>query len=1517
MCIDGRIIPRGSPACACLPTRGTIGVDMDKKEEYWSDIALQVALEKEAKAKAEAAARGEPPPPPIPLDVLVSLTFDALTKSKGVDPSKVDPKQLVENLRLQAGTTYEAAVNLNAQKRHDALFNLQDSRYKRKTPDVAKRTLDDVWNYAAAHDPKLTPESIIHSPDKLQHSAVAMELVTRLTVDQFEPELRDNPKLWFEEVARAYQSIDFKSMTPEAEAEIYEVFTNTFNEMRKMAKKLPEGSIDFPKGNEKLWQSVGDYYFSTSLDESPALDGQRRSLRAQLKNLQADLVRPHIAREEADILKQYRTDLESRMSLYPDLKDDVFKVQHRMTKEIKELTDRPEGAGGRSENTAEARAEAGEKWFKYEEPPGGRGEWSPLGINTAWDAFNYTESDKANYFTVRAKLRSIDELFAHEDPLDRFDGSGRKQARLGSAMRILDDIERSHSSMRVEQREALENLKVQLHAQQEAFYREGEPPNRLYLTKEEQQGLEFDGIGTVERMYIELTKAFAKDPDGPLAKFYLDRMELMQYYLFARQHGKKLANIDVVVVSSREALERAIETKAQFQGNQLTEQEALDLNNRLTANIQAREIDLKQVHESRESDIVKEKSNFERTFINRFHEMLFVQQWKHAASANDEQFQRFVNARMLEDDFWNMDGQFGGLVKYFRETLARKYEAKMFDPNGDRNPHLDRYWDAAIKETAAELKDSEKYSDYKKIWERYINGEFFMENPDTMPGELSTLRRQEEAARRAGASLPPPISYEEACDMITQFASFRMIMSQEKYLMDLRYLPVRWGKEFMEIPEEFFKKDGNALLLPIELRTQFYEKQKIAKLANSFEAWMITWGGITSGMSGEEQFMMRHRAKILQEALPDIAVWGKEWAQDWWENKVRPLQTGKIIVNGIEQSLTPAQKKRFMGEMKSLFSFAADVMDNPSNMTEPEVERWIKGMTQKKLEEETTFYASMRAGAMTQGLTFYMGVSESGARRDAQFGAINELLRIDHTTPAGERIINSWNHRGISDEKWNGMTIEEKAAAWTENRTRQNFLTFVDVGSSRGYFQKKLNTDSFEIQESFLGEKGQSFMARYAPHTRLLALREGDSLAVRDWIDKHGYVGGKKGFAKFYEDLARFHENIRAELALEEQIDYSGKFSDISERQRQAMDLIFRTRNKLTDAAQIRAAEEEYFAHMHDISEFLLNAQEYKKYSKKTPFKFKHGGQELGALSELTDIRYGQILIHMRRDDYLYEYVQNPERALVKLRKQEWHPLYGMTIADVRKDDKLSSRYLTTASDKYEPTSAQDEQSGLWRRNWRDVGAAATWWDMTGDRWSLDQKRFIEALEKTYKMIVGVNGNDIAKIWTELDDGQRLSFQLVNPRYGQWQKWAYNSSDVKKIHPEMESRLSDDLWHQHEVDSHATGGRARYTAPGATGIENALKRVLRVSYWDKWLGSQSLREDFIERVQKSTLLPQWIKNKFERKNMENFMEWLDHTLPQGVVWDKLQVLGAITLLFFIIYTIQAAGSEGEEKKKSH
>lgn len=948
----------------------------EKEEQFWSDAAFEAAKKAKQEAEAQAVASGHAEQPPPNLEQLVALTVQAFSQGKGREQVVQD---VVKDIRSGAGLAFERAVNGTAQERYQSRFELYTKRYPKRKPEEAKGTLELLWTYAEKNN--IAPVNIIKNPNDLVHSTVGMEFASRLTTLKFNEDVAKNPKMWWEETARAYQSIDFHDLTEAQEKELRSVFENAFTHMRELAKQAPEGSIDFPKKNDKLWRGLGDYHFSSNiqidLSEPEVIRTQKISLKNRLRSLQDELSRPHTIDTEKNLLNKCNEDLQKGIaSQWGDLRNEVGDIQYRLTAEAQELSRNPEGTAERSgSENAEQRAKAGEQLMYEFDPTVGdarRVGWGITGIDQSLKAF-YDQDNPSKNIGIRAKLKQLDDLFIQRDPntqyQERFGDPEIKQAKLRSALKIISDIEREGGNLTPEQRNIIEGYENTIRGRAEYLSREGEPPNRLYLTRMEQTGLENDPIGTTERMYLEAMKAFQKDPDGPLAKFYLDRLELMEYYLFSRQHGEQIAvrNFQVILVDNMAEVTKAVDERRKFAGTELTQDQMFDWQSRTLNKI-----------------VGREKENLERSFSNRFHEILFIQQWKHASSAGDEHFQQFLNSRMLEDDFWGMDGQFGGLLKQFRMTLARKYEAQLFDVNGNKNPHVDRLWDIAINETVKELSDEKKYVAYKDTWNRYINGDFFMDVPDKENSGKSVLRRKPETL---GAEVPPPLEYSEAVEMITQFAAYRMIMSEEKYLTDMRFLPIEWGKNIGKV--YLRRADGSVTPADIrmEITTEFYEKQKIAKLANSFEQWMITWGGITQGLSGEERLMLRSRGKLLQTKIPELKRFGREWAEDWMETRVSRYKEFMGIAAGSRTSDQKIEMERIEGEMKSLFSMTADPWDSPREGKIHDIPEWISTMTMKKLQEETTFYASMRASATAQGLTFYMGVSESGARRDAQMGS--------------------------------------------------------------------------------------------------------------------------------------------------------------------------------------------------------------------------------------------------------------------------------------------------------------------------------------------------------------------------------------------------------------------------------------------------------------------------------------------------------------------------------------------------
>ncbi len=1426
-------------ACVAPERRVTIELSMATEEEQYdyTGEAIKAAKKAEEKAKAEAVAKGGPKENPN-LERVLLTTLEALG-GKG----KARRAEFVQGLRKDQNLLFARAMSKDARERFQARFGLFDLRYPEQTPVAAKADLELVWNLSESRG--IAPNKIIDTPAKLEHSAVAMELVTREATLKLHEKLGNDPRMWYQELARAYQSIDFKNITPEQAVELRGVFEKSFDYMRELAKPI-EG-FDFPADNKKLWRGLGDYYFSMMIPEDAtppagvdetAWKRERKEFNNYITELQTKLSFPNAQEQEKDILK--KTEGPVHRSLESDhwkfFKNEALQLQRRLAVEIEGLNQKGR-YGQKDQGSAEAQAKLWES-IEYKE----RGNLAPFSLNIEAGKLAFTGDE---FVEVQRRLNELDSLFRLK-PGEELGWEQAEPTKLSSAFTILDEIERSHRrKMNPEQIQLIEMYQNQIRAQMESLRHLEQPVNRLYLGEDEKLGLDLDPVGTSERMFLEAMRAFVKDPDGPLAKFYLDRMELMQYYLFSRQHTAK--EVEIFIIKDPGKFLEAIEARGG----------AVDVH-RLTPEEIAK--GRKAVSES----MGKEKTSFERSFTNRLHEVLYIQQWQHTDEYSNDYFQRFLNTRMLEDDFWGMDSQFGGLLKRFRMTLAHKYEQKMFDAQGNRVAHVDTLWDEAVRETADELQHR---SDYEETWKRYLAGDFFTEVPGS--GEQSSLARKADATAKG---VEEQMLYKDACEMLTQFAAFRMIMSDEKYLMDFRFLPVRWGELREQIP------------------TQFLEKQKVVKLFAPFEAWQITWGGITQGYAAEERMMLRRRTEILRKAFPEIDKWGEEWAEDWWKNRLQRMG---------DNSISEEQKKLWWGDLRGLFIFSVDDFDQvPPFKSSAESVEWLKdNLTLKKLKNEAKFYAGMRVSDMIDGEFPYLAVFESGARRKAAFGALKDLL--------------GFNDPKIIPKEKDKITFVAK----------QNFLAFTELEAGQNYFGKKQTEDTAKARMTFL--EGQSFVAHYSPHGRLMALREGESKSLRAQLQR-GRFGGEAGFGKFYADLAKYHEDIFAELALGEQIDY-----DLGLVTQQQKNAALRAFENGEGPEHAREKMDKYFKDMKEIVDYLKPAPLNEL--GKVPEQFKYAGD--AAIAELTDIRYGPLLRRLRRDDYPYEYVQHPERAIPILMKQEYHKLYDPRLdpydkggryvdpskhvdiikakfEELKKDAHLTTLYLTPASDRFEPTSARDEQSGLWRRNKRDLGGRAGAWALTGDAWSIDERVSGEARRKRFKTAVGISGQTSAKLIDLLDNGQRLAIQRVYSRYGPFFEGMPDSSDIKKVYPNRKSKSSDELLHEFEVGQEASGGVSRLTAPDALGVEYGVKQVLGITYWNKILGGTSKREEWVESMSHGPL-----RRFFTKKRLENFVEWLDHRAPLGVWATKGLVGGGIAALFTVLYVFQAARSGGKEEKE--
>jgi hypothetical protein len=1024
---------------------------------------------------------------------------------------------------------------------------------------------------------------------------------------------------------------------------------------------------------------------------------------------------------------------------------------------------------------------------------------------------------------------------------------------------------------------------------------------------------------------------------------YFEQLELLEYYLFSPQFSTNLLDGDIIIVKSQEALRAAFKDSRTIEGTKATPEHIAEVQEKIDNAMRERATQ----RGARSGQLEKEKANFAREFKIRLKDAQFIQIWTHAAEANDEQFGHFLNGRMTEDSFWGMDGLYGGLVKKFRMDLRRQYEKLLFNARGDKNAHVDMLWDEACRVTEAKMLTN---AQNMKIFKNYLNGEYFKETP--FDGKQSVLigprgLLDDDAALR---------EYVRANKVITEFASMRMMMSGEKYNLDTRFLPV---------------KDGVNLEQP-GIKTQFKEKQKIVKLIHTYGGWMKTWGGVMHG-DATERLQMRERSNHVRIAIPEVTQWADERAKDYWHD-----------IQGF-RDLPPEDQRRVYGELKSVFEYSSDKLDmlpdwesfvpDARQTKVDKITDWFKyNMNFNKLQKECRFDCGMQISDM-HGLFPYLGVSESGARRSAQIEALILMLGGPNETRAVEL-------------------------------AKQNFLTFVQLDAGLGYFMKKSTADTEHNRTSFL-EK-MTTITKYRPQANLLTLREGQSKSLRQWIKGHepemreglkkyaGYtaepvekVEGRELFGSYYEYLDTIHEELFSQLALTEQIDYSlglellkeppkGEMTEEEFRMRKSVvkGQLEIARKFFTDRHKGNEAEadkemEHYFGEMKKAVDYLgLPKIEVKEDGTKEVTFSKDA-----AITELKNIRYGPLLMKMRWDDYPYELLQYPERALQIVIRSEGHPLYGKygknymflqeqydavkkisekaeaeymlavaqedpenllaikkriletcqqdenetgtalhqflqnTFDALSKDQNLATQYLMKASDKNEPQRAHDEQSGLWRRMWRDLGGAAELFSILGESYSVDPQESAKAMKKIHHGMVGMFGDDAAQINFLMTLTQKLAIQEVYASYGSMLIGFPNSAPIKTRLPGEKALSVDEVSHLFEKALALGSGKSRYQAPGASGFEYAAKDKLRFAHWNKWLGGMSKREEWMEKINKR--FP-WTKRFINAKTIEDLPEWLDLHMPTGKWKAKLLPVGLGILLLLAVYTIQQ--SSGDEKK---
>lgn len=737
-------------------------------------------------------------------------------------------KQVV---RDHARAEYARAMSKDPYERHAYHHSLKERRYSVEMLKESQNALREQWDMAAKEN--RLPTEFITSPDQVQHSAVAAEYIARITA--LPSELRNDPRVLYAEASRAYHSIDWQKLTAEEEAELKLVIERTFARMHELART--ENVPGMPDTDKDLWWGMGDYYLSRDISpEEAQLDPanpdqqidarnqQRRNLKNRLKRLQSDLSQFNSASQEKKLLEDVSQELQKgkyeseKMTSKGPVKqpplyfeEDVERVRRHLSREIDnfDIADRPSRQVNIERPPTAVSLEDLRQQAKAADEQH-RGETTPHNLfqditpEMLDEKFVGQEALQQQLLELRKRFE-----YTHESRIKGFDANS-----LATGQQMVRDLLRERN-LTAEQKEIIKRFDQRLEGEIAKKRQQEQPMSRFYLTPEEIIGLDEDPIGTIDSMVSKVFDKMISDPEDIQVRAYMDRMDLMNQYLFSNQYDAKRLREMLIA----------------------TENMAPDVVERLI--------------KIRERLAPDQKDRLSRTFTIRWHAARWYREWANTDSPSGRQFSEFINTRMNEDDFFGLDGIYGPLVARAREILRVKYEARMYK-DGISQAHNPEWYTKALQDTVEELIQNDHY---RRIYEdQYLKGRFFMSNPDapTDPNDPNYEANTLMPTKTHGQT------WEQAAKTITNFADIRFLMSGEKFNMDIRYRTPRFG------------------VMAGQIHSTFWEKQRIAKLMRPFTNFFETWEGF-GGKTAIERAIIRHRANIMRRASPDIDIWARDW----------------------------------------------------------------------------------------------------------------------------------------------------------------------------------------------------------------------------------------------------------------------------------------------------------------------------------------------------------------------------------------------------------------------------------------------------------------------------------------------------------------------------------------------------------------------------------------------------------------------------------------------------------------
>lgn len=1336
-------------------------------------------------------------------------------------------KAAKEKEAREAKILFARANSGNVRERRQFRFDIGKTKQPNVTLEQAKKDLSIAWKAAGLSVGDTSQK--IANPDAIKNSAVAAEMVTRITALPLE--LRKNPEIVYRKVAEAYSRIDWSSLTREQEVELRTTIENSFNYIREQDKAQDLKVV--PENNEQLWRGLNDFYLSASIPEEIALPSEdqpgykeavsqnvkRNKLRSRLLEIQRTLslepsdanVKKYLNDAWRDLNDGYVVEVTAGKRTVRQrrsyIREDVEPIMAKLRDEANQWEGRG-GSGGRAAVEEEIPATVMYEDLKESiaKRTGGKGILDDLIVAEKLD----TLFPKEEHASLKARLLSVRKWMGLDGP----DGIGANGAySLESAKQTLRNISTDRNLVLNEaQTEFIQKCSSRVESETMRIRQENQPMSRFYLTTAERKGLDAAPIATIDHMFDSLIDQIIRDPEGPRARAAMERLQLMQEYLFSDEFD-------------RSRMPQAYEMTPEGMLQKLSD------------------LELEKTRNNFRQRSAKQRESFGRSFTIRLHAAQFFEAWSNADSPANQEFQRFLNSRMNEDDFFGLDGLYGNLVTRAREKLRINYEALLFDSHSIKQGYDTDLLDKAVKQTLEEMKANKNF---EKIYnDDYLSGRLFKERPRDDKEKIELGPR---SAGEAGAE-PTELEamqrrnrYEDACSTIVSLANIRMIMSQEKTNLDIRFRPIKWAVAAGKAPSTFL------------------EKAKLAKLMRPYETHMMTWGSFAARPAFEKA-QLRHRAGIIKEALPheNFKNWVDEWTDGVWEGLGR-------FKNGAMKE--EHEINAMLADMEVIYFFTPDPAEAPTagdlrlirrdenELTGKEKAKrekwknWVDKLSKDKLRKEVEIYAALQDDQQ-HTMRPYSMMFESGYRRDSETNFLKEF----------EQSIEG----ALGSEGSEGVFVASKV-----------------VGAADSYFMKIYTRES--DSEALL--KATAEASRYRPHSMALVLKEGGSKALDAWSYKS--IGGKDNFIAMYKEHALCFEEIRADLLnrRHKQIKYDEGFAGLSEIQRQAALEVFRLRHP-EPPGNAEEATKKYFDTMQDLSKTL--AGEYDSATKKWT--------NHGLVKEFTSIRYSQYLSKARWDDYPYELLQYPERAVSGT------------------DTEIPIR----VSDKFKGGRAGEEQSGPWRRMWRDGGGAQTVFEQLGPMFDPDPKIRLKAIQTAYITENGYQGPTHAAINYLMSSGGRLGAEKLRPKTGLIRTGPFlagrpgNSDAWEYYDGEFQGRTVEELKHELEEDMRVSSGKIINAGPDAEGIFEAVESYLGISSWGKIIMGGYDNNSPIAGLIKTVARARSVDVEHALHKAHKAIGYFSERWPSGILRQKFVIIAAWAGLAVLVASLAQVQQKDEAK----